>query len=58
MKSLSSWTGPLVWVWQGAPEAGGRLIGGAGAGAPAGRPEADLLKRCSKTMLERTGVKF
>ena len=26
----------------GPPEAGGRLIGGAGAVAPAGRPEADF----------------
>ena len=26
----------------GPPEAGGRLIGGAGAVAPAGRPKADL----------------
>ena len=29
-------------MWQGASEAGGRLIGGAGAVAPAGRPKADL----------------
>ena len=28
----------------GPPEAGGRLIGGAGAVAPAGRPKADLLR--------------
>ena len=29
----------------GPPEAGGRLIGGAGAVAPAGRPKADLCLR-------------
>ena len=33
-----AWPGP----GPGPSEAGGRLIGGAGAVAPAGRPEADL----------------
>ena len=38
---MGGYTSPAL---TGPPEAGGRLIGGAGAVAPTGRPKADLLR--------------